>query len=205
MELRDAMEQIGRIHQHMASARVFRGYRSAATGATAGVAFVAAALQVYLVPDPAQDVGAYLTLWIAAAVVSVSIEAVTVVSRYVRCDSILERETTLCAVQQLIPSLVAGLLITCVLFRFAPEALWMLPGLWAVCFSLGIYASRTLLPPATRWVGGYYMLSGLLALAVFQHELAFSPWAMAGTFGVGQLLSAVVLYWTLERRARAEE
>jgi hypothetical protein len=27
----------------------------------------------------------------------------------------------------------------------------------------------------------------------------FSPWAMALTFGVGQLLAAAVLYWNLER------
>ena len=30
-------------------------------------------------------------------------------------------------------------------------------------------------------------------------EKAFSPWAMALPFGVGQLMAAGVLYWSLER------
>ena len=30
-------------------------------------------------------------------------------------------------------------------------------------------------------------------------DQALAPWAMAFPFGVGQMLSAAVLYWTLER------
>lgn len=199
MELRDAIEQVARIHEHVARSRVFRGYRSITTAMTGAIALLAAAAQSMLLPNPSAHVSAYLAIWIITAAICLTLEAITIAIRFFRCNSILERDTTLCAVQQLIPSLVAGLLLTCVLYLFAFESLWMLPGLWAILFSFGVFASRSLLPPATRWVGGYYMLSGMLALATFQGELAYSPAAMALTFGVGQLLSAFVLYWTLER------
>ena len=84
--------------------------------------------------------------------------------------------------------------------RFAYLSCWMLPGLWAIVFSLGMFASRTLLPRGITVAAGYYLVAGLADLALAQGKYAYSPWAMALTFGVGQLLSAIVLYWNLERR-----
>ncbi|MEZ6044679.1 MAG: hypothetical protein R3C11_03665 [Planctomycetaceae bacterium] len=56
-------------------------------------------------------------------------------------------------------------------------------------------------------MGGYYVMCGCLCLIVGQGELAYSPWLMGITFGLGQLISAFILYWTLERvddRERAD-
>jgi len=41
--------------------------------------------------------------------------------------------------------------------------------------------------------------TGLWCLAQAQGQAALSPWAMALPFGVGQLVTAGVLYWALER------
>jgi hypothetical protein len=75
----------------------------------------------------------------------------------------------------------------------------MLPGLWQVLFSLGVFASCRLLPRATFGVGVFYLAAGLACLALARDDLALSPWAMGLPFGVGQLLAATVLYRTLER------
>ncbi len=75
----------------------------------------------------------------------------------------------------------------------------MLPGLWAVLFSLGVFASCRLLPKPTFWVGVFYLLAGCVGLIFGPGDLALSPWLMGGTFGTGQLLTACILYWTLER------
>ena len=75
----------------------------------------------------------------------------------------------------------------------------MLPGLWAILFSLGVFASFRLLPRPTYWVGVYYLMAGACCLAWAQGEAAFSPWAMGLTFGIGQFLAAAILYWNLER------
>ena len=75
----------------------------------------------------------------------------------------------------------------------------MLPGLWAMIFSLGIFASHRLLPRPVVWVGAYYAMCGCACLMWGREEQAFAPWQMGVTFGVGQLLGAAILYWTLER------
>jgi hypothetical protein len=76
----------------------------------------------------------------------------------------------------------------------------MLPGLWAICFSLGVFASCRLLPRPVFWVGVHYLVSGTIVLAIGNGTYALSPWLMAGTFGVGQLLAAGILYYSLERK-----
>ena len=50
------------------------------------------------------------------------------------------------AVEQFLPSAGAGALMTLVLVRFVPAAVWMLPGLWQVIFSLGVFSSCRFLP-----------------------------------------------------------
>ena len=69
----------------------------------------------------------------------------------------------------------------------------------AVVLSQGVFAACRLLPRLTVSVGLFYLGSGLLTLAMARGDQAFHPWAMALPFGVGQLLSAAVLYWTVER------
>ena len=87
----------------------------------------------------------------------------------------------------------------CALLRYAPNSLWMLPGLWSILFGLGVFASRHFLPRATLGVGIFYEAAGVFCLAAAQGDHALAPWSMAVPFGFGQLLSAAVLYWTLER------
>jgi hypothetical protein len=112
----------------------------------------------------------------------------------------LRREITWLAVEQFVPCLAAGALLTVVLVRSAPESLWMLPGLWQILFSLGVFASCRLLPRATFGVAVFYLAAGLTCLALARGEAALSPWAMGVPFGVGQWLAAGVLYSTLECR-----
>ena len=94
----------------------------------------------------------------------------------------------------------AGGLVTVALYHQVPQCLWMLPALWSLFFSLGIFASYRLLPKATFWVGVYYLIAGVLCLVWAKDELAFSSWAMGVPFGLGQCISAAILYWTLERK-----
>jgi hypothetical protein len=116
-----------------------------------------------------------------------------------RSGSSLQRQITLVVIDQFAPSLAAGALLTYVVARFAPGAGWMLPGLWAVLFSLGLFASRRFMPRGVFVIGGYYLLAGLTCLTLDPGTQALSPWTMGAVFGAGQLLTAVFLYWTLER------
>src|SRR5262249_29679585 len=144
--------------------------------------------------DPMAGVGAYLSLWIGAAVVSAAAAGLEMMIRARNATSPMTREMTWLALEQFCPSLVAGALLTIVLVRGAREGLSMLAGLWQIVYSLGIFASCRLLPRATFWVAAFYLVTGLTVLALARGDAALSPWAMALPFGVGQFLAAAVLY-----------
>ena len=82
----------------------------------------------------------------------------------------MTRELTWLALEQFCPCLLAGALLTIVLVRAAPSSLWMLPGLWQVVYSLGIFASCRLLPRATFWVAVFYLGTGLAVLSLGQRR-----------------------------------
>jgi hypothetical protein len=99
------------------------------------------------------------------------------------------------AVDQFLPAIVAGLLLTVVLVRYQTQSLWMLPGLWQVIFSLGVFSSCQFLPRPMFAVGVWYLAAGITCLAVGGGAWALSPWAMGVPFGIGQLLVATVLHF----------
>lgn len=200
MELRDALTQISEIRLQMARTEVFRGFRAMPVAFSGVLALATAGFQVAWIREPAQELSGYLGLWIGAAVISAVAAGAEMVIRVRNSASPWTREITWLAVEQFMPCLVAGGLLTFVLIRFAPEALWMLPGLWQILFSLGVFASCRLLPRATFGVAVFYLATGLACLALAHGEYALSPWAMGLPFGVGQLLAAAVLYRTLECR-----
>jgi hypothetical protein len=206
MELREALTQIAEIRQQMARGQLFRGYRSVTTGFSGLVALVAGALQATFLPDPAkysQDDGRkYVLLWGAAAVLSLLVAGLEMAIRTRRSNSQVQRQLTLLAVEQFTPSLVAGALLTWVFFDCLPAEIWMLPGLWMIVISLGMFASARLLPRAVFGVGAYYLLAGIFVLLATRDPHSswrLSPWIMGGIFGIGQLAAAFVLYWKLER------
>jgi hypothetical protein len=200
MDLQEALAQISEIRQQVARTETFRGYRAAPVAFSGVVACLAAVFQDTLVPEPAENLAVYLGLWIGAALLSMLVTGLTMFWYCKQAPSSLSRSNTQLAVGQFLPSVLAGGLVTVALFQQATQALWMLPALWSIFFSLGIFASYRLLPKATFWVGVYYLIAGVLCLVWTKDEFAFSPWAMGVPFGLGQFVSAGILYWTLERK-----
>ncbi|MGV3484373.1 MAG: hypothetical protein ACO1RT_08145 [Planctomycetaceae bacterium] len=200
MELHEALEQISDIRQQMARSEVFRGYRSLTVGLSGVMGLLAAAFQPLWVPSPTSDLGQYLMLWIGVAVVSATIAGTELLFRAIAAGPGLTRDMTRLAVEQFLPCLIVGALLTASIYCHAPEVAWTLPGLWSLIFGLGVFASCRWLPTPIIWVGVYYLLCGCGCLRWGQDEHALSPWQMAIAFGGGQLLCAAILSWTLERK-----
>jgi len=199
MELHEALTQISEIRQQLARSEIYRGYRSLTTSVSGLLAILGAVLQPLFVASPDSELGRYLIFWIGIAAISAIVVGSEVWWRTRRTDSEALRQMTWLAVEQLSPSLVVGALLTLCIFQAAPEVSWMFPGLWALIFSLGVFASHRLLPPASLWVALYYASCGLGCLYWGQGANALSPWQMGISFGGGQLMSAAILFWTLER------
>lgn len=191
-ELSKALGDIGSIRRVMASTAEFRGYGPATLATTGLLAMAAAGAQERWVAEPMTHVAAYLTLWIATAGLSVVLTGAQMYRRTRRMHSGLSNEMLRMAVEQFLPAMAAGLLVTVVLARSVAGAVWMLPGLWLVIFSLGVFSSCRFLPRPMVAAGVWYLLTGLSALAMGGGR-ALSPWVMGISFGAGQLLVAAIL------------
>ena len=200
MQLQHALLDIAEIRERMASTQVFRGYRAQIAALSGGMAILAAGLQNWILPAPAHDLVGYVQLWSAVAAIAAIATAIDLVARWLRDDLGRERVRILNAVRALAPCLVTGALATAVIVRQAPELGWTLPALWSLLFAQGVFASTPLLPRFAWWVGAYYVAAGLAVLVWARNGQALAGWTMAVTFGVGQLLAAVALYCSLERR-----
>jgi hypothetical protein len=192
-DLHKALDDISSIRRQMAHSTQFRGYGPATLAATGVIAFLAASLQSIWLPDPANHIPAYLSLWISAAVLSTGLTGVQMYTRTHRIHSGLSDEMLRMAVEQFLPAIGAGLLITIALARFVPAVFWMLPGLWQVIFSLGIFSSCRFLPRPMIAAGAWYLLTGLVCIALGDSR-ALAPWTMGLAYGAGQLLVAGILF-----------
>jgi hypothetical protein len=192
-ELHKALEEIRSIRCQLARGTEFRGYGPLTVALTGLLAFGAAVAQAICVRSPAQHTAEYLGIWSTTAAISFLVIAVGTVMRAQRVHSGLAMEMIRSALEQFLPAIVAGLLVTVVVARYAPQSLWMLPGLWQVIFSLGVFASCRFLPRPLFGVGVWYLSAGLTCLALGDPGRAFSPWSMGIPFGVGQLLVGAVL------------
>ncbi len=193
-ELDRALSDIAAMRQQMARSIEFRGYGPATLVATGVLALLAAVVQALWLDHPASNIVAYLVLWISTAALSVVLIGMEMVTRSRRMHSGLAERMIILAVEQFVPATVAAVLLTAVLLFKAPGSLWMLPGLWQIIYSLGVFASCRFLPAAMHGVGAWYLASGLGCLAFANGEHAFAPWAMGLPYGVGQLLVAAVLH-----------
>jgi hypothetical protein len=191
-DLNRALGEIDSIRRQVARSTEFRGYGPATLATTGLIALLAAGIQARWVPEPATHVSAYLGIWIWTAALSATLTGAQMYTRARRMHSGMSDEMIRMAVEQFLPSAAAGVLMTIVLLRFVPGALWMLPGIWQVIFSLGVFSSCRFLPRPMVAAGAWYLLTGLVCIALGDSR-ALSPWTMGIAFGAGQLLVAGIL------------
>jgi hypothetical protein len=191
-DLNKALGDISSIRRQMARSTEFRGYGPATLAATGVFAMIASGAQAVWLPTPSKDIPAYLAIWITTAIVSAALIASQMFARTRRMHSGIADEMIRMAVEQFLPSVGAGALMTIVLVRYVSAATWMLPGLWQIVFSLGVFSSCRFLPRPMVVAGAWYLFTGLVCIS-FADARAFSPWAMAIPYGTGQLLVAAIL------------
>ena len=197
-ELRQALDDISAIRTQVARGTQFRGYGPLSVASSGVLALMVAGAESRWMAGSNYGLKSFLGVWMATAAVSVLLSALETIFRARRVHSGLAMEMIQAAVEQFLPCIVVGILLTVVLTRIAPQDSWMLPGLWEVIFSLGVFASCRFLPRQMFGVGAWYLAAGLVCLLVASGHHALSPWAMGIPFGIGQLLVAAVLRYGFE-------
>jgi len=198
-DLHKALGDISSIRRQLARTTEFRGYGPATLATTGVLAILVASAQAKWVSAPANEVAVYLSIWVWTAAISAALIGSQMLTRTRRLHSVLADEMIRMAVEQFLPSALAGVLITVVLVGYVPHALWMLPGLWQVIFSLGVFSSCRFLPRPMVATGAWYLLTGLFCVSLGDNR-SLSPWAMGIPYGVGQILVAGILLFTTRGR-----
>jgi hypothetical protein len=196
MEIDKALSQISEIHAHVARAEVYRDVKALPVAISGGLALLAAPLQPLAI-GPAPGVS-FIFYWIGVAAFCALVAGGGIVRDYFLRPDPLGHLRTRIVSGQFTPCLAAGGLVTMATL-FEPRLLPHLPGLWSILFSLGIFAARPYLPRMIGYAAAWYLGAGGALLALVPSGNSLSPWGMGLVFGVGQILSGLILYWNLER------
>lgn len=197
MEFSRALSQIAEIHQQIAKGEVYRGYRSLPIAASGAIGVAAAWMQ-----DPtlgARDQIGFVLYWIVTAAVAGLVGTSEILYNYAVHEDAAARRRTRQVIGQFMPSVLAGAVITASFVHLSAALVALLPGLWAICFGVGAFASRPYLPRASGFVALFYYVAGMVLLWIARGPEVLSAWWIGATFGIGQFLAALVLYWNLER------
>ena len=202
MDVSRALSQIAEIHQQIAKGELYRGYRPLPVAASGLIGIVAASLQPRDLP--VRDPIAFVWYWCAVAALAGLVGASEIAYNYVREDD-ADRRRTRRVVGQFLPSMVGAAAITASFVHLSDTLIPLLPGLWAICFGIGVFASRPYLPRASGFVALFYYAAGIALLWQARGPGSLHGWWIGATFGIGQLLAALVLYWHVERRDKLPE
>jgi hypothetical protein len=194
-DLDKALADIFAIRSQIAAGTAFRGYGPATVAATGGVALLTMLFQLLWLDDPTGQPLVFFAGWAVTALLSGAMIWIEMRARSRRHHSGLADAMVQQAVEQFLPASVAGASLAAMLWKFAPEALWMLPGLWQVFVSLGIFASVRSLPRTVAFGAAWYFVAGFATLLLASQSHALSPWTMGLPFVIGQLLMAAILHF----------
>ncbi|MCA9410987.1 MAG: hypothetical protein KC917_20440 [Candidatus Omnitrophica bacterium] len=196
MNVNRAIDQISEIHEHLARAELYRGYRSAPVAISGIVGILAALFQSHLAGESAQD---FVRYWLLVGPLAAMTSMGEIAYHYLRNPNASARKKTRTVIWQFFPCLLAGFAVTVIFYRMGDSTISLLPGTWALLFALGIFSSRPYLPRMIGFVAMAYLVGGSVLLTMAIEGTSLSPWGMGIVFGGGQLLSAIILYWNLER------
>ena len=198
-----ALLDIRNIRRQVAKTTEFRGYGPLTLSATAVLALLAGVAQSCWLAEPANHPAEYVALWLTTAVFCAALIATQMLTRAKRLHSGMADEMIRMAVAQFLPAAVAGAVVPFVLLHVTHDVFWMLPGLWQIIFSLGVFASCRCLPRPMLLAGAGFLFTGLGCRALGDSR-ALAPATMSGASAGGMMLVAVIHYFSA-RKASSDE
>lgn len=203
-DLNQALDDIRNIRRQVAETTEFRGYGPLTLSATGVIAVIAGAAQAYWIPEPARHAEAYVALWLATGAFCAALMVTQMLPRASRLHSGMADEMVRMAVEQFLPAGIAGVILPFVLLQVTRGVFWMLPGLWQIVFSLGVFASCRCLPRAMLLAGVWFLLTGFACVAMGDNR-ALAPATMSGAYAIGMALVAAIHYFAARKGPADEE
>ncbi len=197
-DIERALSDITDIRSQIVDNRRFRGFGPAVTALTGCLALALAALQHLWPRVFAESQFQYVSLWIGLAIIAVAIIGIEIIARSRREHGGLADAMISNTVEQFLPAGMAGTALTLIMFKVSPDTIWMLPGLWQILLSIGVFSGLKSLPRSVAIIGGWYFIAGIASLLIASQSQTLSPWLMGVPFSIGQFLMAASLYFATE-------
>lgn len=187
MELQRALSDLAEVRDRLVRVQRFEGYSAAAAIASGAAALVAGWVQRLLVPLPVLPAALheYVTIWMTCLAVALALNYGAVAVWVWRHRGPGASSGFRSAARSIAPSVVLGGLLTVALIDRG--AYMLLPGTWFALYSLGLFASRDVIPESTFPVTlGFVALAALFLISPLQ-SVALAWWVMPLGFGLGQV------------------
>jgi hypothetical protein len=187
MEVSRALADLEEVRSRLVAVQRFHGWSGGAALLSGSAAITIGLYQFFALPYPASlvDASRYVTMWIACLVFALVINYGAIVLWLARNWSLRARCELRTVGMTIAPAIAAGGVLTAALLARHLDG--MLPGVWCVCYAIGLIASRAMVPRGVLAVAALFGAAGT-ALLFAQDVSALRWWVMPATFGVGQLL-----------------
>jgi hypothetical protein len=187
MEVSRALADLEEVRSRLAAVQRFRGWSGGAAVMSGTAALTIGLYQLVVLPAPvsALDASRYVTMWIACLIFALAINYGAIVLWLARNWTLRARSELRTVGMTIVPAIATGGVLTAALINHHLDGL--LPGVWCVCYSMGLFASRAMVPRGVLAVAALFGAAGT-ALLFAQDTGALRWWVMPATFGVGQLL-----------------
>ncbi len=204
MQLQEALSDLKEIRAQLDRASPIREFRSIAVGLSGIITIIGSTIQLIMGYSWQGTLTEYLCVWLAVAFCSLMVAIVEVIVRSHINSKPIPWKMHRKLATQIGPSFLVGAVLTAAIL-FSTRGGWMLPGMWALIYSLGLFACTQHLPRHSVWAAVYFLVGGTICLwhSYFGRGpdmTALSAWYMAILFGGGQFLLGTILYWRLERK-----
>jgi hypothetical protein len=192
MEVARALADLEEVRSRLAAVQRFRGLSGGAAIASGVAAIGSGFVQASAAPHPVTGADGlrYVTIWSACLACSLAVNYGAILLWLARNWSVRSRVQLKTVGMTILPSIVAGGVLTAAFVL--RDQLGLLPGMWCLCYALGLIASRAMAPPGIGWVAALFAGSGT-ALLFAQGNNALAWWVMPATFGIGQLMVGVLV------------
>jgi hypothetical protein len=91
----------------------------------------------------------------------------------------------------ILPSIAIGGVLTIAFVTH--QIFWMLPGTWCMCYAVGLFASKAMIPRGVMGIATGLGFAGALLLLGPAASIALDWWVMPACFGLGQIAIGLLI------------
>lgn len=192
-DIERALAEVSGIRAQLAASTQFRGFAPEALAIIAGVtALVTVVAQFWTGAFPA-DNRSQVILWGGVLACSGGATTIEAILRSRHLHGGMGAPMLRFALRISLPFAAVGTTIAFAIGAYAPQAIWLVPGIWMLLLALVAFAFFPIMPRNIVWLGLWYLCCGTTLLFAAGPTGQLQPWMMGAPLTGGHLIVAFLL------------